>query len=115
MIFYYKLYLGKVCINTNLYRGVDYPIAMTRNPAEREFDARLSTIIKGLNNEILNGLRSISKENASIIVDYISAMITEINPSDSYKGSTIHLLYSLSKYNKNKSFRSITRDEVIHF
>lgn len=86
------------------------PIAMTRNPADGEFDARLSTIIKGLNNEILNGLRSISKENASIIVDYISAMITEINPSDSYKGSTIHLLYSLSKYNKNKSFRSITRD-----
>lgn len=42
-------------------------------------------------------------------------MITERNPSDSYKMGSIRLLYSFSKYNKNKPFRSITRDEVILF
>ena len=89
---------------------------MLRHPTEAfEIDSGLSAITKGLNNEILNSLRSISNENASIIIDYISAMITETNPADSYRKDNIRLLYSFSKYNKNKSFRSITRDEVILF
>jgi integrase/recombinase XerD len=88
---------------------------MLKNPHDIEIDTKLGTIIKGLNNEILNGLRSISNENASIIVDYILTMITETNPSDSYKKANIRLLYSFSKYSRNKPFKSITRDEVISF
>jgi integrase/recombinase XerD len=89
---------------------------MLRRPTEGlEIEARVSPITEGLNNDILSGLRSISNENASIIVDYISAMITETNPSDNYRKDIIRLLYSFSKYNKDKSFRSITRQEVISF
>jgi integrase len=80
-----------------------------------EIEARISTITKGLNNDILDGLRCISKENVFTIVDYISAMITETNPSDYYRRDTIRLLYSFSKYTKDKSFSSITRQEVISF
>lgn len=80
-----------------------------------EIDARLSTITKGLHSEIFNGLKSISKENTFIIVDYISAMVTETNPSNNYKRDNMRLLYSFSRHNKNKRFRSITRDEVVSF
>jgi hypothetical protein len=80
-----------------------------------EIEAGLSAITKGLNNDILNGLRCIAKENAYTTVDYISTMITETNLSDSYRKDTIRLLYSFSKYIKDKSFRSITREEVISF
>src|SRR5687767_138695 len=89
---------------------------MIRCPAEAlEIDARLSTITEGLHNEFFNGLKSVSKENASVIVDYISAMYTETNPSNNYRKDNIRLLYSFSKFNKDKAFKSITRDEVISF
>jgi integrase/recombinase XerD len=88
---------------------------LSRPTEELEIEAGVSTIAKGLNNDILNGLRCISKENASTIVNYISAMITETNPSDNYRKDTIRLLYSFSKYTKDKHFRSITREEVISF
>jgi hypothetical protein len=43
-----SLFLHKVGVNTNLYRGVRYPISMIRCPAEAlEIDARLSTITEG--------------------------------------------------------------------
>ncbi|MPZ07041.1 MAG: tyrosine-type recombinase/integrase [Nitrososphaeraceae archaeon] len=89
---------------------------MIRYPAEAlEIDARLSTITEGLHNEFFNGLKSVSKENAFVIVDYISAMYTETNPSNNYRKDNIRLLYSFSKFNKDKVFKSITRDEVISF
>ncbi len=99
------------------YKGdVHYPIYMSGYDAEGiEIDAKLSMITKGLRREIYNGLRNISKENASVIADYISAIITETNPSDNYRKDIIRLLYSFSKKNKNKPFKSITREEVILF
>jgi integrase len=87
-----------------------------RRPSEAfEIDSRLRSITEGLNNEILNGLRSLSNENAAIIVQYISAMITETNPSDNYRKDNIRFLYLFSRYNKNKPFRSMIRDNVISF
>jgi hypothetical protein len=98
--------MHKVGANTNLYRGVHYPISMLRRPAEApEIDVRLSTITEGLHNKFFNGLKSIPKENAFVIVDYILAMNTETNPSDNYRKDIIRLLYSLSKDNKNKPFK----------
>jgi integrase len=95
---------------------VHYPISVLRRPSEAfEIDSRLRSITEGLNNEILNGLRSLSNENAAIIVQYISAMITETNPSDNYRKDNIRFLYLFSRYNKNKPFRSMIRDNVISF
>ena len=42
-------------------------------------------------------------------------MKTEINPSDNYRKDNIRILYTFSKYNKNKSFKTITRDDIISF
>jgi integrase len=80
-----------------------------------EIDAKLFMITKGLRREIYNGLKNISNENASIIADYISAIITETNPSDNYRKDIIRFLYTFSKRNRNKPFKSIRREEVISF
>ena len=110
--------IDKVGSNTNLYRGVHYPISMLRCPAGAlEIDARLSTISEGLHNEFFNGLKSISKENASVIVDYISAMNTETNPSNNYRKDNIRLLNTMNNHistepfyfrNLPPSFRSVS-------
>jgi site-specific recombinase XerD len=65
--------------------------------------------------ELSDDLHRISTENALIISDYIIAMKTEINPSDNYRKDNIRILYTFSKYNKNKFFRTVTRDDIISF
>jgi hypothetical protein len=95
---------------------VNYSKSVLSHHAEVvEIDSRLRTITRGLNNEILNGFGSLSNENLATIVEYISAMITETNPSDNYRKDNIRSICLFSRYNKNKPFRSITRDEVISF
>jgi hypothetical protein len=62
-----------------------------------------------------NHLHRIPIENALLISDYIIAMNTEINPSDNYRGDSIGILYTFSKYHENKSFKTITREDIISF
>lgn len=50
--------------------GVHYSISMPGYDTEEiEIDVGFTTITKGLRNEIFNGLKNISKENVSVIVD----------------------------------------------
>jgi integrase len=65
--------------------------------------------------ELSNDLHRISTEDALIISNYIIAMKTETNPSDNYRKDNIRILYTFSKYNKNKSFKTVTRDDIISF
>ena len=65
--------------------------------------------------ELSKGLHGISPENASIISEYIKAMKTEINSSDNYRRDNIRILCIFSKYNKNKPFKMITRNNIISF
>jgi integrase len=65
--------------------------------------------------ELSDDLHSLSTENALIICDYIIAMKTEINPADNYRRDNVRILYTFSKYNKNKPFKTITRNDVISF
>ena len=78
-------------------------------------EREINGITKGLRSEFSRGLHSISEENALVIVDYIQAMKTEIEPSDNYRKDSIKTLYTFSKYNNNKSFKHITRDDVFSF
>ncbi|MGC2427195.1 MAG: hypothetical protein WA421_09180 [Nitrososphaeraceae archaeon] len=40
-------------------------------------------------------------------------MKTEIDRSDNYRRDNIRILYSLSKYNKNKTFKTKIREDII--
>jgi integrase len=74
---------------------------------------KIENIIDGLRQGFLKLLHDISPENATIIVEYILAMKTEINLSDHYRQDNIIALCELSKYFDNKPFKSITNRDII--
>jgi integrase len=81
-------------------------------------DRKIEDVTAGLRPEsskILYKISYSSEENALTIVNYILAMKTEINPSDNYRKDNIKLLYTFSKYSGNKSFKAITREDIISF
>jgi integrase len=59
--------------------------------------------------------QNVSPENAHIIVGYVIAMKIETNISDSYRTYTIQTLSLFSRFNKNKSFAHIKREDVLHY
>ena len=49
------------------------------------------------------------------LINYATAMMTEINPAINYGRSTFGMICRLSKFHKNKSFRDMTREDAIAF
>jgi hypothetical protein len=60
-------------------------------------------------------LYKLSKENAWSIANYIVSMRTEVNLSDHYRLNIISVLTNFSIFYNNKSFRLLTRDEILAF
>jgi len=68
-------------------------------------------------------LHSVPLETAATIADYIIAMKSEVNLSDSYRRDLIEVLTKLSKFfdnnndgkKTNKSFKDMTRNAIIDF
>jgi integrase/recombinase XerD len=60
-------------------------------------------------------LRSVGQNNVKVIIDYIISMKSEVNLSDHYRRDLIEVLSKFSKYNDNKPFKDLTRDDVIAF
>jgi len=54
-------------------------------------------------------------ENANTICDYIIAEITEINIKSSKKETKIKVLLWFSNYHQGKSFRSMTRQDILDY
>lgn len=77
-------------------------------------DRKIDEITAGLDPAYSKRLNTIPVQNTVFIVNYILSMKTEVNLSDHYKKDLINLLTKLSKYTK-KSFKSITRDDIIDF
>jgi integrase/recombinase XerD len=78
-------------------------------------DRRIEEVTAGLRQGYTKNLYSISVQNALSIADYILALKTEVNLSDHYRRDLIYLLTTLSKYYDNKSFKGITRNDIIKF
>jgi integrase len=84
-------------------------------------DQKIDEITAGLPASYGNNLRLLSnQQNISVIIEYIQAMKTEINPSDYYRKDTIEALTRFSKYkfkdnNSYKSFKDISRNDIITF
>lgn len=81
-------------------------------------DRKIDEITAGLQASYNKNLRLLTnQQNISIIVQYIQSMKTETNLSDHYRKNTIESLTRFSRFkaNNNKSFRDITRDDIISF
>lgn len=57
----------------------------------------------------------VNQDNALAICDYILSLKSEINLSDHYRKDAIILLCKFSTFLGNKSFRDITREDVLSF
>jgi integrase len=80
------------------------------------FDHKLDLITAGLRPFLKEHLLTrISRENCSTIVSYIMAMPTETNLSDDYRLNIINTLKQLSECHNSKSFKDMTRQDVLDF
>jgi hypothetical protein len=78
-------------------------------------DRKIEETAAGLPPSYAKSLRSVSEANPSIIIAYIATMKVEITLSDHYRKDVIDALTRFSKYTDNKSFKDITRDNIISF
>jgi len=101
-------------------------VATTPSPAVTKTITTIKTIIENatdglssrcfnyISNRVLPGSRG--KENALTICDYMSALRSEINPSDNYRRDNIIMLCDLSIFFSNaKSFKEMTRKDLLSF
>jgi hypothetical protein len=80
------------------------------------FDRKLDLITAGARPYIKDHLLTrITRENCQVIIDYILALQTEINPSEQYRTGTIYKLTQLAERYNPKSFKDMTRHDIIDF
>ena len=80
------------------------------------FNRNLERVTEGLNEYVRKHLlERISRENASVIVDYILAMHAEIRVSDNYRLNTIVTLKKLAEHANKKPFKDMERQDIINF
>ncbi len=79
------------------------------------FERKIDDVTSGLIPYFRKLLYKISKENAWTIANYIASMRTEVNLSDHYRLDIIHELTNFSIFCNHKSFRQLTRDEILAF
>lgn len=98
---------------TSMTRG---SVTSTYPDIERKIENTVEELPSECFNYLAKRVLPVSRENVLIICDYISSLKSEINPSRSYKGSTIIVLCKLSIFFKNdKTFKEITREDLLSF
>jgi integrase len=75
---------------------------------------KIEEVTAGLANAWTNNLLLLPEEIASIVVDYIKDMKSEVNLSDYYRRDLIDVLIKLYKHAK-KGFKDLTRDDILSF
>jgi integrase len=83
---------------------------------------KIKNATEGLSSDCFNLLHNrvlpANKQNTLTICDYISALKSEINPSDGYRKNNILLLCTFSIFFKNaksKHFKNVTREDILSF
>jgi hypothetical protein len=85
------------------------------NDLERKLDSITKSLSKPYFNKILKNLLKTSPNNAITIYDYIIAEQTELNIKDSTKEGKIKVLVWLSNFHDNKSFREMTKQDILAY
>jgi integrase/recombinase XerD len=93
-----------VDINTNTNTNLDNQILR-----------KIEEVTAGLAYSHYKNLRSVRIKSASIIADYIKAMKSEVNLSDTYRRDLIEVLTKLLKYHNNKEFKDLTRSDILSY
>jgi hypothetical protein len=78
-------------------------------------ERKIDETVKGLQASFDKLLHSIDQINAGLIVEYVSALKSEVNLADTYRRDVIVLLSKLSKFTNDKPFRDLARNDVLGF
>jgi hypothetical protein len=98
--------------NKNLLRTV----ATSTHDRDSLLERKIGLAIEGLTRQYAERLYKIQRENALAIVDFISSMKTEINPSLNHIKNNIMVLTLLSQFHNNeKSFKQMTREDILSY
>ncbi|MFL6369100.1 MAG: hypothetical protein ACJ72T_11225 [Nitrososphaeraceae archaeon] len=98
--------------NKNLLRTV----ATSTHDRDSLLERKIGLATEGLTRQYAERLYKIRRENALAIVDFISSMKTEINPSLNHIKNNIMLLTLLSQFHNNeKSFKQMTREDILSY
>lgn len=96
-----------------MQRSTDIDIQGNFDP---NFDRKLDLITAGLHDYLKEHLLTkITWENCLVIIDYILAFQTEVNPSDDYREVTIIRLKHLAERYNSKLFQDMTRQDIIDY
>jgi hypothetical protein len=88
---------------------------MGKSKLYMNIDDKIQLATQGLTASYSKKIIRMSKENADVICDYISAMRTETNLSDNYRKGIINTLGILSRFSKDKPFKYMKRGDVVKF
>ena len=88
---------------------------MLKQATNEILDRKIEETTAGLRPSYAKVLRIIPEENATIIIDYISAARIEVNLSDHYRRDMIQALSIFSRHTGNKHFRQMTRTDITSF
>jgi hypothetical protein len=83
------------------------------NDLERKLDSITKSLSKPYFNKILKNLLKANHNNATTIYDYIIAEQTELNIKNSTKEGKIKVLVWFSNFHENKSFREMTKQDIL--
>src|SRR5919108_5485453 len=80
------------------------------------FERKLDTITEGAQPFVKKHLlEKITRVNCNIIIAYIMAMQVETNPRLRYRLETVLKLKHLAEFHHPRSFKEMTRDDIIKF
>lgn len=91
-------------------------VLSTKVTEDPNFDRKLDLITAGAKPYIKDHLLTrITRGNCLVIINYILALQTEINPAEQYRVSTIFKLKQLAERYNPKAFKDMTRQDIIDF
>jgi|SRR5215212_5815226 hypothetical protein len=80
------------------------------------FDRKLDLVTESANPFLKKHmLTQITYENCLIIINYVLAMQAETTVSERYRINTISTFMTLAKFHKTKSFKQMTRQDILEF
>jgi integrase len=107
--------LLKATININ---DNDNVVTTTSTGYDRDplLERNVGLITEGLTRQYAGRLYKTHRDNTLAIVDFISSMKTEINPSLNHIKNNIIVLTSLSQFHNNeKSFKQMTKEDILSY
>ena len=85
-------------------------------PDDPNFDRKLDIVTAGGHPYVKDHLLTrLTKQNSLLIVNYVLAFMTEVNPSQTYRIDTIYKLKQLAEYYHPKSFKNMTRQDIVDY